>query len=288
MMDKTKVREVRHLAAKMRRDIILMVGVGQPGHIGGSCSSAEIVAVLYGWKMKHDPKNPKWEGRDRFLMSKGHAAILQYAALAETGYFPETHLPSLKKFGSMLQGHPDIHKTPGIEANTGSLGQGLSISCGMALAMRLDKKANRVYCVLGDGELAEGQVWEAAMYAASKKIDNLVAIIDQNGLQAMGAVSDRMNSNPLPEKWRAFGWHTIEVDGHNVEQLGIALEDAEETKGRPTAIIAHTIKGKGYSFAENNVAFHNGAMTQAQYDLGLKEAGDRLAEFEPALAGGGR
>ena len=142
----------------MRRDIILMVGVGQPGHIGGSCSSAEIVAVLYGWKMKLDPKNPKWEDRDRFLMSKGHAAIIQYAALAELGYFPTSELPTLKKLGSMLQGHPDIHKTPGIEANTGSLGQGLSISCGMALALRLDKKPNRVYCVLGDGELAEGQV----------------------------------------------------------------------------------------------------------------------------------
>jgi len=280
MIDEKKLKEIRHLAARMRRDIILMVGVGQPGHIGGSCSAADIVAVLYGWKMKHDPKNPKWEGRDRFLMSKGHAAIIQYAAMAELGYFPTSQLPTLKKLGSMLQGHPDIHKTPGIEANTGSLGQGLSISCGMALALRLDKKPNRVFCILGDGELAEGQVWEAAMFAAAKKIDNLVAIVDQNGLQAMGAVVDRMNSNPLPEKWRAFGWHVIEIDGHNIEAIVAALDEAETIKGRPTAIIAHTVKGKGFSFSHNNVAFHNGAMTQAQYELGLKEADAVLAEFQ--------
>lgn len=280
VIDEKKLQEIRLLAARMRRDIILMVGVGQPGHIGGSCSSADIVAVLYGWKMKHDPKNPKWEGRDRFLMSKGHAAIIQYAALAELGYFSTAQLPSLKKFGSMLQGHPDIHKTPGIEANTGSLGQGLSISCGMALAMRLDKKANRVYCILGDGELAEGQVWEAAMFAAAKKIDNLVAIIDQNQLQAMGAVKDRMDSNPIPDKWRSFGWHAIEIDGHNVEAIVNALEEAEKVKGKPTAIIAHTVKGKGFTFSHNNPAFHNGAMTQAQYDLGLQEADAVLAQFQ--------
>jgi transketolase len=200
MISKEKVTELRCLAAKMRKDIILMVGVGQAGHIGGSCSSADIVAVLYGYKMRHNPKDPKWEGRDRLLMSKGHAAIIQYAALAELGYFPTKELLTLKKLGSILQGHPDIHKTPGIEANTGSLGQGLSISNGMALAMKLDRKDNRVYCILGDGELAEGQVWEAAMFAGARKIDNLVAIIDQNRLQATGAVSDRMNSNPLPEK----------------------------------------------------------------------------------------
>jgi transketolase len=280
MVDQEKITELRHLAAKMRRDIILMVGVGQPGHIGGSCSSADIVAVLYGHKMKHDPRNPKWEGRDKFLMSKGHAAIIQYAALAELGYFPTKELPTLKKLGSILQGHPDIHKTPGIEANTGSLGQGLSISNGMALAMKLDKKPNRVYCILGDGELAEGQVWEAAMYAGFRKIDNLVAIIDQNSLGAMGCIAERMSSNPLPEKWEAFGWHVIQIDGHNMEQIIKALDTAETIKAKPTAIIAHTVKGKGYSFAENNPAFHNGAMNQAQYDLGLKEAEARLAEFQ--------
>lgn len=280
MIGKEKLTELRHLAAKMRRDIILMVGVGQPGHIGGSCSAADIVAALYGYKMKHDPRNPKWEGRDKLLMSKGHAAIIQYAALAELGYFSTSVLPTLKKLGSMLQGHPDIHKTPGIEANTGSLGQGLSISNGMALAMKLDGKANRVYCILGDGELAEGQVWEAAMFAGARKIDNLVAIIDQNSLQAMGRVAERMNSNPLPEKWRAFGWHVLEIDGHNMEEIVAALDAADTIQGKPTAIISHTIKGKGFSFAENQVGFHNGAMTQAQYELGLKEADAALAEFQ--------
>jgi transketolase len=280
MIDREKLIELRYLAARMRRDIILMVGVGQPGHIGGSCSAADIVAALYGYKMKHDPKNPKWVGRDKLLMSKGHAAIIQYAALAELGYFPTQVLPTLKKLGSMLQGHPDIHKTPGIEANTGSLGQGLSISNGMALAMKLDKKLNRVYCILGDGELAEGQVWEAAMFAGARKIDYLVAIIDQNSLQAMGRVAERMNSNPLPEKWRAFGWHVLEIDGHNMQEIVAALDTAETIKQEPTAIIAHTIKGKGFSFAENQVGFHNGAMTQAQYDLGLKEAEVALTEFQ--------
>jgi transketolase len=280
MVDQGKLKELKHLAAKMRRDIILMVGVGQPGHIGGSCSSADIVAVLYGYKMKLDPKNPKWEGRDKFLMSKGHAAIIQYAAMAELGYFPAKELPTLKKLGSMLQGHPDIHKTPGIEANTGSLGQGLSISSGMALAMKLDKKPNRVYCIMGDGELAEGQCWEAAMFAGFRKIDNLVAIIDQNSLGAMGCIAERMSTSPLVEKWVAFGWNVIEIDGHNMEEIIQAFEKAEATKGKPTAIIAKTVKGKGFSFAENNPAFHNGAMTQAQYDLGLKEADAVLATFK--------
>jgi transketolase len=186
--------------------------------------------------------------------------------------------------GSMLQGHPEFHKTPGIEATTGSLGQGLSISNGMALALRLDKKPNRVFCILGDGELAEGQVWEAAMFAPAKKIDNLVAIVDNNGIQAMGAVKDRMDSDPLPEKWRAFRWHVIEIDGNDAPAIIAALDEAETIKGRPTAIIAHTVKGKGISFAENNVAFHNGAMTQAQYDLALKEVDAAMAKFAPALA----
>lgn len=281
MINDKKLREIRHLAARLRRDIILMVGVGQTGHIGGSCSSADIVAVLYGWKMKHDPKNPKWEGRDRFVMSKGHAAIVQYAALAETGYFPPSELLLLKKLGAMLQGHPEYHRTPGIEATTGSLGQGLSISGGMALALRLDRKPNRVFCILGDGELAEGQVWEAAMFAPSKKIDNLVAIVDNNGIQAMGAVKDRMDSGPLPDKWRAFGWHVIEIDGHDVNAIVAAFDEAETIKGRPTAIIAKTVKGKGISFAENKVAFHNGTMTQEQYDLALQEVGAEISKYQP-------
>jgi transketolase len=283
MIDKEKLREIRHLAARLRRDVILMVGVGQTGHIGGSCSSADIVAALYGYKMKHDPKNPKWEERDRFVMSKGHSAIVQYAALAETGYFPTSELLTLKKMGSMLQGHPEYHRMPGIEATTGSLGHGLSISNGMALALRLDKKPSRVFCILGDGELAEGQVWEAAMFGPVKKIDNLVALVDNNGIQATGAVKDRLDSEPLPAKWRAFRWHVIEIDGNDAQAIIAALDEAETIKGRPTAIIAHTVKGKGISFAENNVAFHNGAMTQAQYDQALKEVDAAIAEFAPAL-----
>ena len=183
----------------------------------------------------------------------------------------------------MLQGHPEFHKTPGIEATTGSLGQGLSIANGMALALRLDKKPNRVFCIMGDGEQAEGQVWEAAMLAPARKIDNLVAIVDNNGIQAMGAVKDRMDSDPLTDKWRAFRWHVIEIDGNDAQAIVAALDEAETIKSRPTAIIAHTVKGKGISFAENNVAFHNGAMTQAQYDLALKEVDAAMAKFAPAL-----
>jgi len=282
MINEEKLREIRHLAARLRRDIIHMVGVGQTGHIGGSCSSADIVAALYGWKMKHDPKNPQWQNRDRFVMSKGHAVIVQYAALAETGYFPISELLSLKILGSRLQGHPEFHRTPGIEATTGSLGQGLSISNGMALALRLDQKPSRVFCIMGDGELAEGQVWEAAMFGPNKKIDNLVAIVDSNGIQAMGAVKDRMDSGPLPDKWRAFRWHVIEIDGHDVKAIAAALDEAEAIKGRPTAVIAKTVKGKGISFAENNVAFHNGTMTQAQYDQALKEVEAQIVAGQTA------
>jgi len=282
MINEEKLREIRHLAARLRRDIIHMVGVGQTGHIGGSCSSADIVAALYGWKMKHDPKNPQWQNRDRFVMSKGHAVIVQYAALAETGYFPISELLSLKILGSRLQGHPEFHRTPGIEATTGSLGQGLSISNGMALALRLDQKPSRVFCIMGDGELAEGQVWEAAMFGPNKKIDNLVAIVDSNGIQAMGAVKDRMDSGPLPDKWRAFRWHVIEIDGHDVKAIAAALDEAEAIKGRPTAVIAKTVKGKGISFAENNVAFHNGTMTQAQYDQALKEVEAQIVAYQTA------
>jgi transketolase len=221
--------------------------------------------------MKHDPKNPKLPDRDRFLLSTGHAAILQYAALAESGYFPVEDLLTTKKIGSYLQGHPDFRSTPGIEAGTGSLGQGLSIGLGMALGTRLDKLNSRVYVLCGDGELAEGQIWEAAMAAGYHKADNLVAIIDKNGLQAMGPVAERMDSNPLPEKWSAFGWHVIEIDGHNMREILTTLDGLDTVTGKPTVIIAHTIKGKGVSFAENVVGFHNGILTEAQYAQALRE-----------------
>lgn len=279
MVEQQVVKDVKKIAAQLRKDVVMMIGgEGHVGHLGGSCSSADIVAALYFHKMKIDTKDPKWEGRDKFLMSKGHAAIIQYAALAEIGYFSKDLLVTLKSFGSILQGHPDRNKTPGVEANTGSLGQGLSISNGMAMAMKLDQKDNKVYCILGDGEMAEGQVWEAAMTAANFKLDNLVAIVDKNRLQATGTIEERFNTNPLPEKWKAFGWNVIEIDGHNMEEIIQALDKADEIKGIPTVIIAHTVKGKGVSFAENVVGFHNGAMTKEQYELALEELDAQIAE----------
>lgn len=272
MNNQEAVKKIERLAAQIRKDVVLMIGgEGHVGHLGGACSSADLVATLYAYKMKLDPKNPKWEGRDKFLFSKGHACIAQYAAMAELGYFPKEKLLTFKSLGSMLQGHPDINKTPGVEANTGSLGQGLSIANGMALAMRLDNKNNKVYCIMGDGEMAEGQIWEAAMTAAHYKIDNIVGIVDKNELQATGSVAERFNTNPLPEKWKSFGWHVIEIDGHNIEEIIKALDEADTVKGKPTVIIAHTVKGKGISFAENVVGFHNGALTKEQYETALKE-----------------
>jgi transketolase len=278
MNNQETVRKIERLAAQIRKDVVLMIGgEGHVGHLGGACSSADIVATLYAYKMKLDPKNPKWEDRDKFLFSKGHACIAQYAAMAELGYFPKEKLLTLKSLGSMLQGHPDVNKTPGVEANTGSLGQGLSIANGMALAMRLDNKDNKVYCIMGDGEMAEGQIWEAAMTAAHYKVDNVVGIVDKNELQATGCVSERFNTNPLPEKWKSFGWHVIEIDGHNIEEIIKALDEADTVKGKPTVILAHTVKGKGISFAENVVGFHNGALTKEQYETALKEMDEVIA-----------
>ena len=279
------VKKIQQMAARIRRDIVVMIGgEGQVGHLGGSCSCADIVAALYLYKMKQNPQDPKWESRDKFLMSKGHSCLAQYAVMAELGYFPKENLPTLKSLGSMLQGHPDINKTPGIEANTGSLGQGLSIANGMALAMRLDGKDNKVYCILGDGELGEGQVWEAAMAAAHYEIDNIVAIVDQNGFSATGAIKERFDINPLSEKWAAFGWQVMEVDGHNIDEILKALDAADGMKGKPTVIIAHTVKGKGISFAENVAGFHNGAMTKEQYAQALTECDRRIAQYDRAEA----
>ncbi len=263
---KSSIEELKKKAKEIRLNIVNMVGPDKTGHFGGSCSIADVVAVLYFQKMRHDPGNPHWEDRDRLVFSKGHAAIVQYAALGMCGYFPKEELAGLKKLGCKLQGHPDLRKTPGIEANTGSLGQGLSISCGIAAGARLDKKSYRVYCIVGDGEIAEGQIWEAAMSASWYKLDNLTVILDRNRLQATGAIADRFDTNPLKEKWEAFNWNVIEIDGHDIKQITEALDNAEKVKGKPTIIIANTIKGKGIKCAENNVAFHNGSLTQEQYD----------------------
>jgi transketolase len=265
-----KVAELKKIAKKLRHDIVLMIGAGKPGHLGGSCSIAEIVAALYFYKMRHDPKNPTWPDRDRLLLSKGHAALTQYAALAECGYFPKKELKTLKELGTILQGHPEMLRMPGIEANTGSLGQGLSISCGIALAGKLDKKDYHVYCVVGDGEIAEGQIWEASMAAAYYKLDNLTAILDKNEVQATGPIVERYDTNPHPEKWTAFGWHVIEIDGHDIRQVVDALDKTDEVKGKPVMIIANTVKGKGVPFAEGKADFHHGIMTEEQYQTARK------------------
>ena len=264
------IKTLKEKGQVLRRDCIKCIGVGVAGHVGGSCSSADLVAALYFHKMKVDPKDPEWEGRDYFLLSKGHVAILQYAALAEKGFFPVDDLPKCKDVGFYLQGHPHLG-TPGIEAGTGSLGQGLSLGSGIAIGLKLDNKPNRVYVLVGDGEMDEGQIWEAAMSSGAKKLNNLCAIIDNNGLQATGRIADRLPNEPIADKWRAFGWNVIEIDGHNMEEILTALDKAEECKDKPTAIVAHTVKGKGISFAENQVGFHNRALTQEEYDKALSE-----------------
>jgi len=265
-----KKAELEKLARKLRYHIVMMIGAGKPGHLGGSCSIADIVAVLYFHKMRHNPRNPKWADRDRLLLSKGHAALTQYAALAECGYFHKKELSTLKELGTILQGHPEMLRVPGIEANTGSLGQGLSVACGMALAGKLDKKDYTVYCILGDGEIAEGQIWEASMTAAFYKLNNLVAILDKNGVQATGPIAERYDTNPHVEKWRAFGWHVIEIDGHNIEQIADALDKAGSIKDKPTMIVANTVKSKGVPFAEGKAEFHHGIMTQEQFETARK------------------
>lgn len=268
---KMTVAELEKIAATLRLNIIKMVGVGQKGHLGGSCSLSEIVSVLYFNKMKHDPKNPKWEDRDRFLLSKGHAALIQYAALAELGYFPKEEINNVKKLGAMLQGHPDMKTTQGVEGNTGSLGQGLSMACGMAAGLKIDKKDSKVYCIVGDGEIAEGQIWEAAMTASYYKLDNLYVFLDMNRLMATGPITERYDTNPLIDKWKAFGWHVYDIDGHNIQEIIDTLEKAEEIKDKPKILIARTIKGKGISFAENVAAFHNGELTKGQFESACAE-----------------
>lgn len=279
-VDTETIRRLEIKATILRRHIIRMVGVGKTGHIGGSCSVADLVAGLYFSELNVDPGNPKMVGRDRFLLSKGHAALVQYAALAERGFFPLEELERVKTLGSILQGHPDLTKTPGVEANTGSLGQGLSIANGMALAARLDGLDCWFYVVLGDGEINEGQVWEAAMFGAFRRLDHVIAILDKNSLQAMGWVKDRLDTDPIAQKWRSFGWEVQEIDGHNLGQIVAALRMARQARGRPHIVIAHTIKGKGVPFAENNSAFHNGRMTEEQYQLALEGFDRRIAELE--------
>jgi transketolase len=265
------VAEMEAMAKKLRRHIVTMVGKAGSGHVGGSLSAVEIVTALYFKLMRHKPLDPQWPGRDRFVLSKGHAAPLLYAVLAECGYFPVEELLTLRQMDSRLQGHPDRTITPGVEISSGSLGQGLSFGLGMALAGRLDEQDYHVYVLLGDGECNEGQVWEAAMATPHYNIDNLTAVVDNNGQQIDGWNCDVMSLDPFVDKWRAFGWNVIEADGHSISKLIEAFKAAQKVKGQPTVIIAHTIKGKGVSFMENNPDFHGTAPNTIEVELALKE-----------------
>ena len=265
------VEELKSVSKLIRKDIVSMLTESASGHPGGSLSATDIVTTLFFKEMNIDPNNPKNPDRDRFVLSKGHAAPVLYSALARRGFFPVEELSTLRKFGSRLQGHPSMKCLPGIDMSTGSLGQGISAAVGMALAGKIDNKDYRVYTILGDGELEEGQVWEASMAAAHYKLDNLTAFVDFNGLQIDGNVDKVMNIYPLDEKFRSFGFEVIQVDGHNIAELINAFEQAKKVKGKPTAIIANTIKGKGVSFMENQAGWHGKAPNQEEYEQAMQE-----------------
>ncbi|MBE6081472.1 MULTISPECIES: transketolase [Tissierellales] len=268
--------ELKSVAKKLRIDIIKMLEKSKSGHPGGSLSACEILTALYFKEMKIDPKNPKWEDRDRFVLSKGHGAPVLYAALAERGYFPKEELMHLRQINSMLQGHPDMKGTPGVDMTTGSLGQGFSAAVGMALAGKIDKKNYRVYTLIGDGESQEGIIWEASMFASHNKLDNLTAFMDHNGLQIDGKNDEVVRIEPIDEKFKAFGWNVINIDGHNFEEIFSAIEKSKNTKGKPTMIIAKTIKGKGVSFMENQVGWHGNAPDREQAEKALIELGGEI------------
>lgn len=266
MVDDGKLAELEAIARELRYHIVRMMGADKPHHFGGSLSIVEMVTALYFYKMRYEPSDPRWDGRDRFVMSKGHTVPTQYVALAKLGVLPMKELPKLKTLGSILQGHPNACMTPGLEACTGSLGQGLSFANGIAMAARIRGLDIRVYCLLGDGELQEGQVWEAAMGSATHKLDTLCALVDRNRLKSQGVVDDAKLLEPLAQKWEAFGWHTISVDGHDLRQVCDALDEAEAVKGKPTVIVARTVKGKGVPFMENRFQFHNAPISQEQWE----------------------
>jgi transketolase len=270
-ISKNKIKELKEIAKELRRDILCMTTNAHSGHPGGSMSCIDILVTLFFARMKHDPENPNWEERDRFILSKGHAAPALYAVLAKAGYFPKKELNAFRRFNCMLQGHPDMLKTPGVENSSGSLGQGLSIANGIALAAKLDGKQYKIYALLGDGESQEGQIWEAAMTAAHYKLDNICAFLDFNGLQIDGEVRKIKSIEPIQEKWEAFGWHTKEIDGHSFEEIWDYLEWADKSKGKPSMCIARTIKGKGISFMENVARYHGIPLTEKELERALKE-----------------
>ena len=266
--------ELEKMANEIRKDIVTAVHSAKSGHPGGSLSSADIFTYLYFEEMNVDPANPKWEDRDRFVLSKGHVAPGLYSTLAEKGYFPKEDLKTLRHTGSYLQGHPDMKHIPGIDMSSGSLGQGVSVAVGMAAAGKYDKKDYRVYTLTGDGEIQEGQIWEAAMWAGHRKLDNLVVIVDNNNLQIDGSVEDVCSPYPIDKKFEAFNFHVINIDGNDFDQIRAAFKEARETKGMPTAIIAKTVKGKGVSFMEGQVGWHGKAPNEEQRQQALKELED--------------
>ena len=278
-MNNSLKTELEVFATKERMLILEGIYNAKAGHPGGSLSIAELMAYLYNVEMKVDPANPKWEGRDRFVLSKGHAAPALYATLALKGFFPTEDIKTLRKSDSYLQGHPSMKSVPGVDMSTGSLGQGISTAVGMALAAKLDKKDTRVYTILGDGEIEEGQVWEAAMFANAKKLDNLVVIVDNNNLQIDGTVEEVNSPYPIPEKFTAFGFNTIEIDGNNLDEIETAFENAKNCKGKPTAIIAKTVKGKGVSYMENAVNWHGAAPNEELYNTAVSELTEKLNEL---------
>ena len=275
--------ELKKIANNVRKGIVTSVHSAKAGHPGGSLSAADIFTYLYFEEMNIDPKNPKMENRDRFVLSKGHTAPGLYSALANRGYFPVEELTTLRKLGSRLQGHPDMKHIPGVDMSSGSLGQGISAAVGMALAGKMDGKEYRVFTLLGDGEIQEGQVWEASMFAGFRKLDNLVVIVDNNGLQIDGPVDQVCSPYPIDKKFEAFNFHVINIDAHDFDQIRAAFKEARETKGMPTAIIAHSVKGKGVSFMENNVSWHGTAPNDEQYAVAmadLEKIDEELAKEE--------
>lgn len=279
-MDSTIKKQLKITACKVRMGIIEGVYSAKSGHPGGSLSICDTLTYLYFAKMNIDPKNPKMEDRDRFVLSKGHCAPALYSVLAERGYFPKEELKGLRHIGTMLQGHPDMKHIPGVDMSSGSLGQGISAAVGMALSGKMYNKDYKVYAALGDGEIEEGQVWEAAMFAAHKNLDNLTIIVDNNGLQIDGKVIDVCSPMPITDKFAAFGWHVITMDAHNFDDIERAFDEAEKVSGQPVAIIQTSIKGKGISFMENQVSWHGTAPNDEQYTQAMKELNQQLSELE--------
>ena len=273
-------KQLQVMACKVRMGVIEGVHAAKSGHPGGSLSAADMFTYLYFKELRVDPKNPHWEDRDRFVLSKGHTAPGLYAALALRGFFPVEDLVTLRKLGSYLQGHPNMNSVPGVDMSTGSLGQGISVACGMALASRLKKRDNRVYPLLGDGEIQEGQVWEACMFAAHYKLDNLCVIIDNNGLQIDGSIAKVMSPYPIDKKLEAFGFHVETIDGHDFDAIASALDTAKTVKGQPSAIIMKTVKGKGVSFMENQASWHGSAPNDEQYAVAMAELKQQLSDLE--------